>query len=131
VACNMQGRGRNAYKILICKIERNKPFLVIGVIMLLERVLRDGALRCGLDSSDTKQDLVAGSCKGCNELAGSLREEEFLNQVSYSLRLKKDSVALSLRLQCILDVELEEGNYFSENMLPSSSGSKFIFCKRM
>jgi hypothetical protein len=47
--------------------------------------------RCGLDSCGSGEGPVAGCCEDGNEPSGSIRGEEFRDQLSDYLLLKEDS----------------------------------------
>jgi hypothetical protein len=58
-------------------------------------------LVCGLVSYGSGQEPVAGSCEQGNKTSGSIKGEEFLNQLN-DCHLKKDSAPWS-SLQCFTD----------------------------
>ena len=49
----------------------------------------------GLDQAGLRQGQVAGTCECSNELSGSIKCGEFLDQLKTGQLLKKDSAALS------------------------------------
>jgi hypothetical protein len=79
VSCT--GQTRNMYIILIRKPEGRDHLEDLGVDgkIILECILGNRVGRCGLDSSGSGQEPVAGSCKYSNEPLSYIKGREFLD----------------------------------------------------